>query len=243
MDNVTTTHVLITNGEEKVNQLIASHFKNKGYQCVLLFNEKKAFQQYIVEDPAHKGIYMSDVQEKALQEKLDETLQGIPIDILIHGNEMLDEEALFDEDPLQLNQTVVDALNRIYLVNKVVVSQMVKLKKGKIIFPLFYDPLYYAGYPSSPILNHAKLSLMKCMSKELGAFKLNVNAMTFGYYDHEFDKVEKKAVKNKVEIFSLKPKLPTINEYIPALDMLIEGPAALIGGENVYVGAGSDTGI
>ncbi|WP_347553114.1 SDR family NAD(P)-dependent oxidoreductase (plasmid) [Pseudalkalibacillus hwajinpoensis] len=240
---MTTKYVLITNGEEKVNQLIASHFENKGYQCFLLFYDKKACEHYAVLNPNQKSIYIKSVEEHALQEKLLEALQGNPIDTLIHGNEMLNEESLFDQDPLKLNQIIVDTLNRIFVVSKVVVGQMVKPKKGKVIFPLFYDPLYYAGYPSSPILNQAKLSLMKCMSRELGAFKLNVNAMTFGYYNNEFEKVEKKSMKNKVEIFSLKPKLPTLEEYIPALGMLIEGPTELMGGENVHVGAGIETGI
>ncbi|MDO6657357.1 SDR family NAD(P)-dependent oxidoreductase [Anaerobacillus sp. 1_MG-2023] len=240
---MTTKYVLITNGEEKVNQLIASHFENRGYECLLLFYDKKVYEHYALLNPDHKAIYIDNVEERILREKLLDALEGNPIDSLIHGNEMLDEEVIFDQDPLKLNQIIVDTLNQIYVVNKVVIGQMVKPKKGKVIFPLFYDPLYYAGYSSSPILNQAKLSLMKCMSRELGAFKLNVNAMTFGYYNNEFEKVEKKSMKNKVEIFSLKPKLPTLEEYIPALGILIDGPSELMGGENVHVGAGIETGI
>lgn len=240
---MTTKTVLITNGEVEVNQLIASHFEQKGYKCLLLFDEKKAIEEYRVEHADQTCILIPNMQETLLQEEIDGALQGAPIDILIHGNEMLNEEELFEYNPIRLEQTIVKTLNRIYLVNKVAVTQMVRLKKGKIIFPLFYDTLYYAGYASSPILNQAKLSLMKCMSKELGAFKLNVNAMTFGYYDNKFEKDEKKAVRSKVEIFSLKPKLLALGDYIQALDMLIEGPADLIGGENIHVGAGIETGI
>lgn len=238
-----TKNVVITNGGVEVNQLIASHFEQKGYNCFLLFDEKKTFEDYREEHAEQTCILIPNMEESLLQVKIAEFLQGAPIDILIHGNEMLNEEALYDKSPIRLEQTIVKMLNQIYLVNKIAISQMVRLKRGKIIFPLFYDTLYYAGYASSPILNQAKLSLMKCMSKELGAFKLNVNAMTFGYYDNEFEKDEKKAVKSKIEIFSLKPKLLVFGDYVQALDMLIDGPASLIGGENIHVCTGIETGI
>lgn len=243
MKKVTAKHVLITNGQKGFNQMIASHFEKKGYRCLLLFDEREALEKFEAEQPFSQALYISNMQESLLQAKLDEILQECTIDILVHGNEMLNEEVVFEKDPLRLEEIIINNLNRIYLVNKVVVNKMVMLKRGKIIYPLLFDTLYYAGYPSSPILNQAKLSLMKCMSRELGAFRLNVNAMTIGYYDNEFEKSEKKAVKNQVEIFSLKPKLPKLEDYIPALDMLVEDPAYLIGGENLHVGAGIETGI
>ncbi|MFD2508529.1 hypothetical protein ACFSUR_09010 [Halalkalibacter alkalisediminis] len=84
---------------------------------------------------------------------------------------------------------------------------------------------------------------MKCMSRELGPFKLNVNAITFGYYNDGFDRQQKKFKKEKVEIFSLKPKLPDIEEYVRTIELLINPSASLIGGENLHVGAGIETGI
>lgn len=235
-------NILITNADEIVNQKIADYYSGKGYNCILLFRNEKKKELYSSQNKKTISVFMDVIDEKEVGRIFTE-IDAESIDVLIHGNEQIDEEQLFEKNPFELERLISEKLKDIFLINKVVISVMMKPKKGNIIFPLFYDPLYYAGYPSSPILNQAKLALCKCLSREVGPFKLNVNAMTFGYYDDAFDKEEKKNIKHQVEIFSLKPKLPAIEEYIPSLDIFIEAPTAFIGGENIHVGAGIETGI
>ncbi|WP_100374826.1 SDR family oxidoreductase [Bacillus sp. FJAT-45037] len=236
-------NILISEGEQKINQVIANHFHQKGEKAVLLFTDREKHLGFMLEQPGQETIFCEAYKEDDLDTIILEMFGDQGVEVLIHGNEMIDEERTLEEEPYMLDEIIRGYLYRIFLLNKVVVRQMIKPKKGKIIFPLFYDPLYYAGYASSPVLNHAKLSLMKCMSRELGPFKLNVNAITFGYYNDGFNKEQKKIKKEKVEIFSLKPKLPDIEDYVRSIELLINPSASLIGGENLHVGAGIETGI
>ncbi|BAB05562.1 SDR family NAD(P)-dependent oxidoreductase [Halalkalibacterium halodurans] len=236
-------NILVSNGEEHVNQTIASFFHQRGDRPILLFTEKEKHLEYVAGHPEQEAVLCTTYEEETLAAMVKEAFEEEAIDVLVHGNEMVNEAELLERDPSSLNEVVQKALYHLFLLNKVVVRDMVKRKQGKIIFPLFYDPLYYAGYASSPILNQAKLSLMKCMSRELGAFKINVNSITFGYYNDQFTREEKKATKSQVEIFCLKPKLPEIEEYVHSIGLLVDPSASLIGGENLHVGAGIETGI
>jgi hypothetical protein len=101
--------------------------------------------------------------------------------------------------------------------------------------------LHYADYPSSPILNHGKISLMKSMSRECCAFKLAVNAMTFGYYDDQYNAEQKKKKRKTLEIFGLKPPLLSLEEMIPALQFFIDPPVKNIGGQNYHISTGIET--
>ncbi|MCR6108464.1 SDR family oxidoreductase [Salipaludibacillus agaradhaerens] len=236
-------NIFISQGEQKLNQMIARHFHQKGETPVLLFTDRDKHREFMLSQPNQATVFCDTFEEDVLDTQIAEAFGMSGVDVLIHGNEMLDEAKKLEEHPFGLDEHIRHYLHRIFLLNKVVVRQMIQPKKGHIIFPLFYDPLYYAEYVSSPILNQAKLSLMKCMSRELGPFKLNVNAITFGYYNDGFDRQERKARKEKVEIFSLKPKLPDLDEYVKSIELLVHPSANLIGGENLHVGAGIETGI
>ena len=118
---------------------------------------------------------------------------------------------------------------------------MIMKKHGLILYPMFYDALSFAGYPVSPVIDHAKLSMMKCLARELNAFKVRTNAITFGYYDDDFDKEKSKKIRKDVEIFALKPRLHKIQEYISAIDIFIGESGELISGQNIHIGAGIET--
>ncbi|MBZ5750616.1 SDR family NAD(P)-dependent oxidoreductase [Metabacillus rhizolycopersici] len=241
--------MLITNCQHQLNQLIGEYYLKRNYKVIFYFENEDVLKDYenkIVQLGISSDNYMLISNDKIDFQSLEKDIDIISdrfgqIDILIHGNEMLDETKYFLEDPVGLEQSIEKIFGTIYLFNRVITSRMIKSKEGKIIFPLIFDVLYHMNYPSSPILNGGKISLMKCMSSELSAFKLNVNAITFGYYDNEFDSVTKKELKKKLEIFALRPRLLKLQELIPALNILVEPPVSTIGGENIHIGAGIET--
>ena len=244
-----TKNMLITNCQQSFNRLIGQYYLNRNYNVVFHFDNENSKQKYETElskadnnTDNYMLITNNNIDFNSLEKDMDIINDYFgTIDILIHGNEMVDETKFFLEDPIGLERTIEKLFERIYLFNRVVTSRMMKAKKGKVIFPLIFDVLYFAGYPSSPMLNNGKISLMKCMSHELSAFKVNVNAMTLGYFDEDFDSATKKALKKKLEIFALKPRLLPLKDLIPALNMLVEPPVSTIGGENIHIGAGTET--
>ena len=220
-----------------------------GHRVTMLFEDEEEASSYY--ETVHQnlrnlylGVPICQMNEEYLQQILaDITEETGALDVLIHGNEMVNEEELLLQDANLLDQYMTEHFRRIYLLNKTVSSMMIKKKSGSIIFPIIYDALYYAGYHSSPILNHGKISMMKCLSRELTVFKLSVNVMTFGYYNQNFDNKEKREMRKALEIYGLKPQLHELSQLVPALDILINPPTPAIGGHDFHIGAGIETGL
>ncbi|WP_078392761.1 SDR family oxidoreductase [Shouchella patagoniensis] len=237
---------LVTNGESYFNQHIAQHLKDIGFNVIIIFRTlegQSTFEQSLSIEGVHTRL-IDKLDERAMEFLTGEIQEKWgTLDVLIHGNEELDEEKSLAEDSERFGYKIEAIFNEIFFYNKMATSLMIKKKTGKIIFPLIYDPLYYAEYCSSPVLNQGKISLMKCLSRELGAFRINVNAITFGYHRTTQEGKELKELKRKVEIFSLKPQLPQLKDMIPALDMLVAPPVQYIGGENIHIGVGIETSL
>jgi len=239
----------MTSGDQEFNQLIATYLLEQGHRVTVCFQNKDLSDDYFSSirsdlQAKYYSIVISNINGdwiEYVRNEIEKTMNGL--DILIHGNEMVDEDFLFEQNMLGFGEYISSQFNRMYLFNKMAAQFMMRPKSGKIIFPLIYDPLYYADYPSSPIFNQGKLSMMKCLSHELSAFKINVNAMTFGYHEKDSDLSKKKETKQMVEIFSLKPTLVELKEMIPALEILINPPVQNIGGENFHIGAGIETSL
>lgn len=244
-----TATIFITNGDVEWNQTIAIYYLNKGYNIILHFRDTHRqihFKEKIRNSNSENlcTIVNKKIDEMVIKEnleKLDDRFSNI--NVLIHGNEMFDEKIGFLERESSIALKIKKHLNDIFIFNKAITTKMVKQKKGNIIYPIIYDVLNQAGYQSSPILNNAKISLMKSLSRELTAFKININVMTFGYYDNDFDRAKKKEMKNILEIFSLKPQLLQLTNMIPAMDILVEPPVPIISGENIHIGAGIESHI
>lgn len=239
--------ILITHGDVEWNQKIATYCLRQGEQVILHFqcgDQEKNFKQSLssAETGLFRGVVDNDLTSESINRWVEMAVgEAGGVDVLIHGNEMIDEVGLFDEDPLLAGESITEHMGRVFRISRAVVSHMVRRKSGQVIFPLIYDALAYADYPTSPMLNHGKISLMKCMSRELCAFKIGVNAMTFGYYNDGFDPQTKRNKRKTLDIFGLKAPLLEWDEMIPALQFLIEPPVKNVGGQNIHIGIGIET--
>jgi NAD(P)-dependent dehydrogenase (short-subunit alcohol dehydrogenase family) len=166
------------------------------------------------------------------------------LDVLIHGVEARDEEAGYNLDPLEFGLNTAAELRTRFLYSRAVAAHMARAKSGQIWFLLLMDSLYYNGYPSSPVLNQGTLGLMKTLAKELSPFRVAVNAVTYGYYAFQDERVDKKELKQRLEIHALKPYLPGPQEMAAAsVDWLLRAPERLVSGQNLHFGAGLDTSV
>lgn len=241
--------IFITNGEHEFNRMIAAAMLAAGHRVVLHANDVERASAYLASLEKEAGerlcVVGDDLTDEASYAAALETAvaAGGGLDALIHGNEMLDEHAWFEERPDELGAIVADAFQSIFLWNKAALSFMMKRKSGKIVFPVVFDTLYYDRYPSSPMLNHGKISLMKCLSRECSAFRIDVNVLTFGYHDANFEKDVKKEKQKGLELFGLKPVLKPLPDMAEALNFLIQSPSSLIGGQNLEIGVGIETNL
>lgn len=234
-------NILITEGNEKYNAAIASYFADKGNNVFLIkegTGENSDIQNISSFIDVNRRLETEEDYVEFAQ--LFEKKYG-KIDMLIHGFTINDELTLFCSDDNMLIQTIEDKLRKIFFLNKYFGNLMVRKKEGSILFPMFLDTLAYNGYPVTPILNQAKISMMKCLARELNAFKIKVNALTFGYYDMQFDKEVRKQKKKELEIFALKPKLYTFDELIVSFDIFLNDTCNIISGQNIHIGAGAET--
>ncbi|QHW32320.1 SDR family oxidoreductase [Paenibacillus rhizovicinus] len=164
------------------------------------------------------------------------------LDMLIHGAAIVDEDACYDADPAAFGRQTSAALRSRMLYSRAAAAHMARDKKGHIAFLLLADSLYYADYPSSPVLNHGTIAMMKTLAKELSPFRIAVNAVTCGCYADPEERTDRKALKQKLEIHALKPYLPQPQELVAAsLDWLLHVPERLVSGQNMHIGAGMDT--
>lgn len=241
--------IFITNGQQAFNQLIATRMLSIGHRVVLHVEDSEQGISYVrsleseIAQRLHivNGMPSEEKEYEAMMEEAISVMGGL--DVMIHGNELLDEERLFEDMPDEFGERIPALFERIFLWNKMAVSHMIKRKSGKIVFPIIYDTLYYDQYPSSPIINHGKISMMKCLSRECSAFRIDVNVMTFGYHDADFEKSEKKERQRKLEIYGLKPVMKPMNEMLAMLDFIIHAPNSLIGGQNFEIGIGVETNL
>lgn len=216
---------LITNGDVHFNQLLSDYLLAQGHSVAMIFSNLEISEFYKKSIEANRNfhsLFCNKFTEENVNSLFEEAKEKLGVvDILVHGNEELDESQFFAEAPILFGELISEHLRRIFLFNQCAVYYMMIKKRGQIIYPVIFDSLAYIDYPTSPILNHAKISMMKCLAKEIAAFKLRTNVLTLGYFDNEFSRLEIKEKQKNLEIFGLKPKIQHMNELLKGIDMLI----------------------
>lgn len=241
--------ILITQGCHAFNQAIASRMLAGGHRVVLHTagpGQAAAYRRELEEEAAARLYILEGDPTKpaSLQAMMEESIHWLDsLDVMIHGDEMYDEEQMMMDRPEEFGHRISAVFEEIFLWNQAAVQYMVKKKRGKIIFPIRYDTLYYDGYPSSPVVNHGKISMMKCLSRECSVFRIDVNVMSFGYHDTGWDRAGKKEMQRKLEIFGLKPALKPLEDMLGMLEYLIQAPGSLVGGQNLEIGIGIETNL
>ncbi|MCC3372470.1 SDR family oxidoreductase [Cohnella sp. REN36] len=164
---------------------------------------------------------------------------------LILGAETADEASSYASDPAAFGLGTTAALRSRFLYSRAAAAHMARNKTGHVLFLLLSDSLYFAGYPSSPVLNHGTIAMMKTLAKELSPFRVALNAMTYGYYaPSESAAADLGALRRRLEIHALKPYLPQPREMAEAsVEWLLRAPAHLVSGQNIQIGAGMDTAL
>jgi len=238
--------ILVTNGDCAFNQQLSTYLLEKGFVVTLLFQDRsvaESYQSTLEEAWRTRFQWMAGVElVQEAEEVVGQTVAGMGgLDVLINGDEGMDEMILFEQNPMELGERIADRFRIMFRLNQAVAAHMIKRKSGRILFPIVYDALSYAGYPASPILNQGKISLMKCLSRELSAFKITVNSVTFGYYRDGFPTDVIRNRRKMLQIYGLKVPVPSFREMFAVMEMLIRSPAGLIGGQNLHVGVGIET--
>lgn len=235
-------HILITNGQVALNQEMARHLLGRGHEVALLCPSD--CEMRVPEE--HSGrlhhFFQDTFEANALREQLNLIVDSLGgLDVLVHGHEMVDEAERLAVNVQSFSTQLAEHSRRIFATTRAVVSHLIRQKGGAIVFPVIFDALYYDGYAVSPVLDHGKLSMMKCLAHELTSFHIQVNALSLGYYDPGFDRTETKQRQNVLSIYGLKPPIARMDQLLTALDILVTPPCSYISGQNIHVGMGTET--
>ncbi|MFP2929963.1 hypothetical protein ACLESO_33170 [Pyxidicoccus sp. 3LG] len=226
--------IVLTHAHLPLNERIARHLLSRGHALALLFPTTQARDEglaRLAEGERVKGFL-----------HLEECVGSLGgLDALVNGHEGLDEGRLLVEEPLRLRELVTQGLQWLFETTRAAIPYLLRKGGGSIVFPLVYDALCYADYPTSPVMDHARLAMVKSLSRELTAFGVQVNALTIGYHDLGFTPAERKARRERLSIFGLKPPLVAVDALLTALDLLIDSPCPHLGGQNLHVGFGIET--
>jgi 3-oxoacyl-[acyl-carrier protein] reductase len=239
----------ITHGDQKINQFICNELLDRSYQVCLQFEHQQNADEYTDSmqerwKPQYVPVVNGIDDSQTIRVVLEQSVQKMGgLHLFVHGNEWINEEHAYEKNAEELGNYMTAQFQKLFLWNHHVGIHMAKQREGQLIFPLLNDTLYYLGYPSSPILNHGKISMMKCLARELAPFEVRVNAITFGYYDYLDEREARKKLKKQLEIYALKPPLPKLEQMIGALHLLLQRTEFMISGQNLHIGAGTETSI
>lgn len=146
------------------------------------------------------------------------TSQFIDDGLLVNGIDYVNENSFFDGVS---TEELGAKLMNLYKINKKVSSEMMKKKRGTIVF--LFEPQLYKNFNSgrySPIYNQAKLSFMKSMAKEFNPFNINVLGIVIGV-NKEKKQIEF-AKEKKLDVVQLKLKTLTIEQQCKNITTIIE---------------------
>jgi NAD(P)-dependent dehydrogenase (short-subunit alcohol dehydrogenase family) len=240
--------VLITKSGDLFNWNVLQDLLEQGCSVAMVFTELGEADEYTDRLPERSRerffpLYGVSADEAGIRDAVDRAaLQMDGLHVLIHGVEASDEERAYDENPALFGLKTTAAFRSRFLYSRAAAAHMARKKTGHILFLLLSDSLYYAGYPSSPIMNYGTIAMMKTLAKELSPFRVAVNAVTYGYYAVPEETLDKKALKQQLEIHTLKPYIPQPQEMVAAsLALLLRTPEHLVSGQNIHIGAGMDT--
>ena len=164
------------------------------------------------------------------------------VDVLINGLfEMNEFEA--EDDTERTLKELEDEIGGLYKINQMIVKNMIKKKHGQLLFLFNTGGLSNFGMKSSPVLTHAKLSMMKSLAKELSAFKLYCSGVTFAFNEYtDFGSNDKKDIKEILDVFGSKKKIIELSDQFPLVLFMIEN-GLLFSGQNICIGVGNTISI
>lgn len=241
--------IILSEAHYDENLRIAAYLLENGNFLTLISNNSQKMNYFFNNLASeHKGKcfikYFQDYTEESVSQAIDTIFDKMKgLDVFINGLPGIDEVSLLRASSDSFGKDITSDFDRLFLLNREIVRNMVRQKAGNIIFMVIDDILHFADYPVSPVSNQGRLSLMKSMAKELLPFKIIVNSLTFGIYDRGFTSTEKRTMQKKLEFCALKPPIPKWEELLPALDALIypefknmtgQNYSACIGSNNTY---------
>ncbi|WP_439443301.1 hypothetical protein ACSMFR_12995 [Listeria aquatica] len=171
------------------------------------------------------------LSEEGYEVNVEQENQALKTDILINGVYELNEQEFLDRDKTSSLIQFREELLELFQINKIIVTEMMKSKKGTVLF--LFNPNEYGGFGeyNSPILTLAKLSFMKSIAKELNAFNVNCFGITLAP-NKENLKVKQMKKEKQLDIFTLKQKPISLEQQFIYIERLFEN-SEIFGGQTI----------
>jgi NAD(P)-dependent dehydrogenase (short-subunit alcohol dehydrogenase family) len=232
--NHTEQHILVTNAQSPIGSAIVRRYAERGSHVFAHIEPERASGEHTFTENVTllHASSATDIAEEAI------TRAGFVNCCVIVGPEK-DEAALWNDAPDEIYSSTMHGLQNMFLLSRRIASHMIERKSGSIVFPIVYDSLAYDGYPTSPIMDHAKIVFAKSIAKELHPFRIMVNVATIGHFDRNDDAVRKRELIDSLEIYHLKPRLRPLEDVIAPLDIFVNQRHG-ISGQNIHFTPGME---
>lgn len=223
--------IVVTQGDQWINQAMASHWLSCGARVLLSFASEDTaarWREGLPEQDRSRAVAAVLSPSSGRFEELDNAcLAWKGIDLLVHGSEMIDEWAQAALDSPALADSVAQAFEAVHQLNRWAINRFIGSKAGQILFVMIDDRLDAPDFPSSPVVNHGKLALMRALAKESARYRVVVQAVTLGAFRIER---EQGAAVSRRGSFSY-----TLPELLASVDGVVEAGGRMHG-RNIALG-------
>ncbi len=175
--------VLITGGNKGIGLAIAKKFGSKGYNIIISGRDEKALKNAITQLAEYGSVsinyFKCDVtNQDDIKSMIDQISNHTAIDVLINNAGIHETKSFMDYELEDFKRVVETNLYSVFLVSKLVASNMLKNKAGSIVNIAStagkWGSRNQSAYNAS---KHAVVGLTRCMALEFASYQINVNAI------------------------------------------------------------------
>jgi len=175
--------VLITGGNKGIGFAIAKKFATEGFNIVISGRDKKALKNASTQLTEYSDVpsnyFTCDVtNQNDIKSMIDQVTNVTAIDVLINNAGIHETKSFMNYELTDFKRVIETNLYSVFLVSKLVASNMLKNKAGSIVNIAStagkWGSKNQSAYNAS---KHAVVGLTRCMALELACYKINVNAI------------------------------------------------------------------
>ncbi len=175
--------VLITGGNKGIGLAIAEKFASERFNIIISGRDEKALKNATIQLTEQNNVsvnyFKCDIKNQyEIKSMIDQIVDHTAIDVLINNAGVHETRSFMDYELEDFKRVVETNLYSVFLVSKLVASNMLKNKAGSIVNIAStagkWGSKNQSAYNAS---KHAVVGLTRCMALELASYKINVNAI------------------------------------------------------------------
>lgn len=244
-NDLTSKTAVVTGGAKGIGREIVISLSNLGYNVALTYNSSKDLALELVDELTQKGSMikaykLDNIDRNSIKNTFNEISNDFPsIDVLVNNAGVTADGYLMLMSEEKWDKVINTNLSSIYLICKIVLPNMIRMRSGSIINITSVAGLIgVAGQTNYCATKSAIIGFTKSLSKEVAAKGIRVNAVAPGYINTDMlAKVNDKIRDEFIKQVPLK-RLGDPKEIASVVAFLSSSESSYITGQTLVVDGG-----